>query len=129
MCKIQKAVLKDTILTSIQVFEEIKQEKGLIFSSEDVLRAALSLYINSARNGGYPAVAEDLNVKDPEKSIVTFGKYKSKSLESIYAEDKSYLQWLLRKAKSSVIRAGCQKLLSQAVAKVVVPQPKTAVTH
>ena len=128
MCKVQKAALKDVILTSIEVFEEIKAEKGIIWSSEDVLRAALSLYINGSRNG-YPAVAEQLNAKEPEKSIVTFGKYKSKSLESIYAEDKSYLQWLLRKAKSSVIRAGCQKLLSQAVAKVVVPQPKPAVTH
>ncbi len=125
MCKVQKAALKDVILTSIEVFEEIKAEKGIIWSSEDVLRAALSLYINGSRNGGYPAVAEQLNAQQPEKVVVTFGKHRAKSLETIYAEDKSYIQWLSRQAKSAVIREGCKKLLQQDAAKVVVPEPKS----
>jgi len=132
MCKVQKAALKDAILTAVEVFEEVKAEKGsiCIWSSEDVLRAALSLYINSSRNG-YPAAAEELNAKQPEKSVLNFGKHKFKSLETVYVQekDKSYIQWLMRKAKSAIIREGCKKLLQQDVAKVVVPEPKSVVTH
>ena len=48
---IDKDLLKECLTVSIETFEAVKKEKGVIFSSEDVTKAALSLFIAYSRNG------------------------------------------------------------------------------
>src|SRR3989339_1190359 len=49
---VDKAVLKDSLLTAIEVYNEIKKETGMLFSSEEVAKSALAIYIQTARQNG-----------------------------------------------------------------------------
>ena len=105
----QKQLLKDCILTSIKVFEEVKQESGVVFSSEDIVKTAISLYIqenhnsktngnggtnqnssssengNGKGNGGVPATDPQLNFlkRYGGKSMILVGLTKQKASELI----------------------------------------------
>lgn len=44
--------------------------------------------------------------------IITFGKYKGRSLESIYKIDPAYVEWLGNNTQSSTIRDNCNFLIN-----------------
>lgn len=121
-----KNTLKDAIKTTIEAFEELKSEGfNLNIGSEDLIKVAISLYIQGSRNGngnGYE------NKKTIFPLIVNFGKYKGQTLEQILKIDKKYLWWISEKCVNERIKAEAQRLLQMSSTGqdgVTVPKPKT----
>ena len=139
--------LKQSIITTLEVFEEVRRERereaaSFTYSSEDVIRTSISLYIQGSRNGngstpkkssgngGSQKKADGGNGgdgKEPKRFTVNFGKYKGQVLEDILKTDRSYVRWLAEKAKDETVRTESKKLLEQnpaSTGKITIPVPK-----
>lgn len=123
---ISKETLKAAVKTSIEVFSEIEKEKGLKFSMDDVVKTAISIYIQESRNGngnGHSHWNGNTSMR------LGFGKYKGKLLDEVIKSDREYIQWLSAKAKNEKLREQAKKLLekySATTEKIPVPKPKVA---
>ncbi|OGS23235.1 MAG: hypothetical protein A2252_09120 [Elusimicrobia bacterium RIFOXYA2_FULL_39_19] len=133
MNTISKEALKQAVITSLEVFEEIKKEKGVSFLSEDsLIKVAISLYIQESRNGnGHSNGNANGFTKEKPKAdvplIVNFGKYKGKTLEELVKIDRSYVNWLAAKSEIEKIRLEAKKLIEAnpvSTGNVTIPKPK-----
>ena len=138
MSNISKKELKEVVLTAIDVFKEVQDERGIVFSSEDIVKLAISLYIQISKNGNSPSdiyrkpTNNGGNGKDKETKAVeiSFGKYKGQTVISVIKTDRNYVAWLADKSKDEAIKSESKRLLAEIPVvgrKVVIPQPK--VTH
>jgi uncharacterized protein (DUF3820 family) len=139
MSTISKKELKDVVLIAIDVFKEISEERGIVFSSEDIAKLAISLFIQASKgNGGYSNGQSNNgnngggNGKDKDTTVVpiNFGKYKGKTLLEVVKTDRNYVAWLAEKSTNEHLKAASRKLLTEIQnpqKKIVVPQPK--MTH
>ena len=138
MSNISKTELKDVILLAIDTFKEVSEERGLVFSSEEIVKLAISLYINISKNGNShsdnyrKSDGNGGNGKDKETSAValTFGKYKGKTVLEVVKTNRGYVAWLAENSKNEAIKSESKRLLAVspvAGRKFTIPQPK--VTH
>jgi len=133
MNTISKEALKQAVITSLEVFEEIKKEKGVSFLSEDsLIKVAISLYIQESRNGnGHSNGNGNGFSKEKPKAdaplIITFGKFKGKTMADVLKLDRSYVNWLAAKSEIEKIRTEAKKLLEAnpvSTGNVTIPKPK-----
>lgn len=55
---------------------------------------------------------ETMTNKDAGSIKITFGKYKGKTIQDIYASDEGYVKWLAEKAKDAVVRKAASMMLN-----------------
>ncbi|MCB4791259.1 MAG: hypothetical protein LHV68_05165 [Elusimicrobia bacterium] len=133
---ISKKELKEVVLTAIDVFQEVQKERGVVFSSEDIVKLAISLYIQISKNGNGPSdiyrKPDGGNGKDKDTKavLIGFGKYKGKTVLEVVKTDRGYVAWLADKSKDEAIKSESKRLLAESPVvgrKFTIPQPK--LTH
>jgi len=55
-----KTLLKECVVAAIEIFSEVQKEKGIVFSSEDIVKSSLALYIQYSKAGGSGAGSGDM---------------------------------------------------------------------
>jgi len=125
---ISKENLKQALVTSIEVFEELKAEKKIMMVPvEEIIRAAISIYIQCSRNGNGNGYGNGYDKKEPAPMMVNFGKHKGKTLEELVKIDRSYVNWLAEKSEIEKFRTESKRLLEAnpvKTANVTIPKPK-----
>lgn len=138
MSNISKKELKEVVLTAIDVFKEVQDERGIVFSSEDIVKLAISLYIQISKSGNSPSDifrkpdSNGGNGKDKGSHavVIGFGKYKGRTVLEVVKTDRGYVAWLADKSQSAEIKSESKRLLEENPVggrKITIPQPR--VTH
>lgn len=133
---ISKKELKEVVLTAIDVFKEVQDERGIVFSSEDIVKLAISLYIQISKSGNSGDIFRkpDSNGgngkdKDTHAVVIGFGKYRGKTLLEVVKSDRGYVAWLADKSQSAMLKAESKKLLEENPVggrKITIPQPRVS---
>lgn len=59
---VNRALLKECIVAAIEVFAEVQKEKGIVFSSDEIVKSGISLFIgSSSRNGNGATPVKKVN--------------------------------------------------------------------
>ena len=125
---ISKENLKQALVTSIEVFEELKAEKKVMMVPvEEIIRAAISIYIQCSRNGNGNGYGNGYEKKEPAPMMVNFGKHKGKTMEELVKFDRSYVSWIANKSEIEKFRVEAKRVLDAnpiQTVKVTIPKPK-----
>lgn len=121
--------LKKIIRCAVAAFKEIQTESGMQFSSGDIARLAISLFIQTGRMGftehmpdketaphqgttdEQPSPAPK-NGQDTESVLIRFGKHKGENLIDVFKRDRGYVVWLSQNARNEKVRSASQTLLT-----------------
>ena len=132
--------LKNILVCCINTFKEVQTETGVIFSSSDILKLGISLFIQTRRDGisftdekheenkddkkdePKPEDTKEKapegqtisgNGEDKESVVIHWGRWKGHTLYDVLKRgERSYILWLEKNAKDRVIRTECQRLLN-----------------
>ncbi|OGS20915.1 MAG: hypothetical protein A2252_09675 [Elusimicrobia bacterium RIFOXYA2_FULL_39_19] len=113
-----KETLKQSLLTAIEVIQEVEQETGVtLMDAGTVVRMAISAFIESSRNGHNGAGNGNGKSKSTEAvsekhAVIGFGKYKNRTILEVLKLNKSYILWLSEKSTNAALRRECQNLLA-----------------
>ena len=131
---ISKECLKDSVRMTVEAFEELKKEGiNLNIGSDDLIKVAISLYIQGSRTNGYSNGNGNGNghaapeKKEPTPMTINFGKHKGKILAELVKIDRSYVNWLADKSEIEKIRTEAKRVLEAnpiQTGKVTIPKPK-----
>lgn len=109
--------LKQALIAAIEICREISQMYDAInFSSGEILKLGISLFIAQKRNGN----AVDLsngngngNGQDRDATVLNFGKYRGKDILEVLRIDREYISWLAENCRSKKIRELSTYLLQE----------------
>jgi len=108
-----KQDLKRVLVEALQICRELNDEYHVSFSTSEILKLGVTLFISQTRNGNGAANNGNGNDKNKDTAIVNFGKYKGMDLLEILRTDRSYISWLAANCMNRKLRELSKSILEE----------------